>query len=186
MGTKLTRTKLQIADDRRQMAHYYFDEHMRQVDIAVRLNERPDVDYKLSQTMVSYDLRVVQQEWLRQRTENNASNKAEELQKIAYLESEYYAAWIRSRSKRQRQREEKSSAKGTKARSKMTITSDEPVGDPRFLTGVQCCIDLRCKILGLFNPTNSVQTDANWEFTLPPIRVVLGDRTIQIISSNWG
>ena len=33
-----------------------------------------------------------------------------------------------------------------------TIVKDRLVGDPRFLAGVQWCIDKRCKIMGLDAP----------------------------------
>ena len=75
---------------------------------------------------------------------------------------------------------------GAKARLKKVSTSYEPVGNPRFLKGVQWCIEMRCKILGLYASPEGMQTDTKKVYTMPPIRVVMGDRTIEIISSNWG
>jgi hypothetical protein len=83
----------------------------------------------LSRQQVGYDLEAVRQEWLDSALTDFNARKAEELARIDRLELEYWAAWERSKA--------------------------DGAGDPRFLAGVERCIEQRAKILGLHAPTET-------------------------------
>ena len=173
MRAKMKRTDAQRDVDRELIVDLVLRQHMFQADIALRLNERKDINYKLSQQMVSFDLRQIQKKWRRETMMVIDAYKAEQLQKLDQLELEYWAAWYKSCSVRQRQRVEKSTLGGGKVRLKKVSTSYKPVGNPRFLKGVLRCIEMRCRILGLYASLEATQTDANDEFVMPVIREVI-------------
>jgi hypothetical protein len=78
--------------------------------------------------------------------------KGEVLDETAQLKREYYDAWQRScedaetETKRQRQ-----AGEGNEVKEMMKVTKAQ-AGDPRFLQGVQWCIERRCKLLGIDAP----------------------------------
>lgn len=82
----------------------------------------------LSEATVSRDLKALHKEWLAGSRIGFSKAKARELAKIDRLEREYWEAWKRSRIEGQ-------------------------AGDPRFLAGIQWCIERRCKIMGIDAPT---------------------------------
>ncbi|MHB1357012.1 MAG: hypothetical protein ACYCZF_13670 [Anaerolineae bacterium] len=182
---KLTRNRLQIADDRRLIAHYYYEEGLTQADIAKLLNERDYVDYTLSQQVVSYDLKQVEKNWIQTSREYRAGLKAEQHKKIDNLEAVYWAAWERSLTKRQRQSVATKTVNGVKTRVKTVITSDEPDGDPRFLEGVQWCIEMRCELEGLYQKISYTPTDLPGKsYPTPAIYEQVGDS--KPVRVYWG
>jgi len=126
----------------------------------------------LSQAQVSRDLKALHGEWLKQATGNVAALKARELAKIDALERTYWAAWERSC---QEARRKSLRARGTITKSvtdadgttrfvqetpaEQVLTTEDKVGDKRYLEGVQWCIERRCKILGVDAPLKVAPTD---------------------------
>jgi len=104
-------------------------------------------DLVVTQQQVSYDLRILQKRWQKSALVNIDESKAKELAKVDHLEREYWAAWERSCQETERTTNENS------ARDKAQIRRQQPSGDPRFLAGVQWCINKRCEIMGLDAPT---------------------------------
>jgi len=103
---------------------------------------------KISQAQVSQDLKFIHGEWVKSALTDFDEIKAGELAKIDRLERENWEAWERSMTERVKTRE-------TIFRTNTTETMTEtvtPVGDPRFLQGVQWCISKRCEIFGLDAP----------------------------------
>ena len=115
----------------------------RQADIAA--------DLGVTQQQVSYDLKELQRRWQTSALANVDAARGRELSKIDNLEREYWAAWLRScedaETITQRSRE---TADGP--RKEATKATKDQVGDPRFLQGVQWCIERRCKLLGIDAP----------------------------------
>ena len=181
MSARMKRTKAQRDVDRELISDLVLHQSMFQADIARRLNERKDIKYKLSQQMISFDLRQIQKKWIRETMKVLDAYKAEQLKKIDQIESELWSAWYRSCSVRSRQRVEKSTLGGGKVRLKKVTTTYKPVGNPRFLKRIQRCIEMRCRILGLFasldatkNASHKVtQTDAKRDYVTPTIREVI-------------
>lgn len=144
------RSKAQVERDRVEIARLYLQGES-QVDIAGKLG--------LTQPMVSYDLKAVRAEWLKSSLINYDQAKARELAKIDNLELVYWESWERSlkdftsrivKAKNSASQEEREEA--TK-NALLTIKTEQRVGDPRFLEGIQWCINKRCQIFGLDAPT---------------------------------
>ena len=101
-------------------------------------------------------LKLLQQEWRRERINNINEAKQRELEKIDLLEREYYAAWMRSQRMAVKHVDRTGTIGTTKGDSLVdehTVTKEKQVGDPRYLQGIQWCIDKRSEILGINSAT---------------------------------
>jgi len=143
MGTGKRRSASQRAKDRRRTADLYLQGWL-QTAIAEEI--------KTSQATVSRDLKALQKDWLKSALRDFDKAKSQELAKVDRLEREYWDAWQRSC-----EDAETLVKDGTPEKvEKLKRTSKGQAGDPRFLQGVQWCIEKRCKILGIDAP---VKTD---------------------------
>jgi len=137
------RSTSQLIRDRRRIADCYLS-GWTQAAIAEELG--------VSQPTISLDLKALQKNWLESSLIDYNEAKAQELAKVDRLEREYWAAWEASKEDKETQTTEK--AAGEKAtRSKAQVRREGQVGNPSFLSGVQWCIERRCKILGIDAPT---------------------------------
>jgi len=148
MGTGKHRSKAQIARDRRRISDLYLQGWL-QADIADTIG--------VSAPTVSRDLKALQADWLESALIDFNEAKARELAKVDRLEREYWQAWRRSCEDAETIRQEGSrrgedGSKKLPPVDKVVKTSKGQAGDPRFLQGVQWCIDKRCKILGIDAP----------------------------------
>lgn len=82
--------------------------------------------YNITQQTISNDLARLRERWQERAARNIGEVVAEELRKIDALERTYLEAWQRS--------------------------VQQQIGDPRFLQGVQWCINKRCELLGANAP----------------------------------
>src|SRR5262249_16220414 len=99
-------------------------------------------------------LNAVRQEWLQSSLLDFNARKAEELARIDRLEREYWSAWEASKKERQTSTTEQTTdAEGEKL--KAGIRKVEQTGEPRYLAGVERCIEQRVKSLGLNAPTET-------------------------------
>lgn len=98
----------------------------------------------LSQAQISMDLATIQRRWRESSLVDINEARQRELERIDAMEREYWQAW--EASKGEQQRSTASQAGDTK---RAQIVKFESAGDPRFLAGVQWCVEQRCKILGL-------------------------------------
>jgi len=111
----------------------------------------------VGQTTVSRDIKALQDQWLESSLVDFTAAKATELAKIDNLERIYYDAWERSC-----EDAETTTKKAVEdGKKEATKTTKGQVGDPRFLNGVQWCIDKRCKIFGL--DVIKVHVQADWQ-----------------------
>jgi len=102
----------------------------------------------VTRQQIGYDLKTLQQRWRESSLRDFDARKAEELAKVDRLEVTHWLAWERSC-----QDSEVRTVKTTKdadgERTEASKRVEGQVGDPRFLEGVQRCIEQRCKLLGL-------------------------------------
>jgi hypothetical protein len=134
----------EIRRDRAEIARLYL-QRWTQAEIGQRLG--------LSRQQVGYDLNTVREEWLQSSLVDFNARKAEELARIDRLERVYWDAWEASgKEKETTTSEQVSKGGGGDERTKAAIRKEERTGDPRYLAGVQWCIDRRSKILGLDAP----------------------------------
>jgi len=137
--TTSTKQKTDVAARRREIGRHYL-QGKTQAEIA-SLQE-------VSQPTISRDLRWLREQWLQSALIDINEAKARELAKIDALELTYWAAWERSCE----DAETLQQVGGKEGPDKITKTSKDQAGDPRFLQGVQWCIERRCKILGVDAP----------------------------------
>jgi len=142
------RSPAQLARDRRLISRLYFAGKL-QIEIAEEVG--------VSQSTVSLDLKVLQRQWLESSLIDFDKAKARELAKIDNLELTYHAAWLRScedaetltqKGKLRTGEEKLQPAEATK-------TTKGQAGDPRFLQGIQWCIEKRIKIFGFDAPVKA-------------------------------
>jgi len=133
----------EILSRRAKVSDLYLKGHI-QAEIARRLD--------CTQQQVSLDLQVIRDEW-RESIFRNFDEKQElELQKIDQLERTYWAEYERSKLPKTRKT---SKGRGTTEKATSVEKTDmveERLGDPRYLEGVQWCVNKRCQILGLDAP----------------------------------
>lgn len=136
----------------------------------------------LSQQMVSYDLKLLRDQWLKSALTDFNSQRSVSLGKIDELEVTYWNAWEASRrtksisqTKRLKKRiqEQRSAISGrseateddgaSSITEEASVRKEDQVGNPAFLSGVQWCIDRRITLLGLDAPKKidmTVKTEA--------------------------
>lgn len=111
----------------------------------------------IDQSTVSRDLKALQEQWAAHATALLDTHKAAELARIDGLERTYWEAWAASKTYK---RETQAGARGPDGKAQPTrasVTSEARPGNPAFLAGVERCIALRCKLLGLNAPEKHEQ-----------------------------
>lgn len=119
-----------------------------QADIAKELGVSANTVFKL--------LGEVKKRWLLNQVQNIEARKVMELERIDRIEREYWDAW--EHSKKGQNKVISTRLKRTTMRGDSTEETNgqeflDTPGDPRFLEGIQKCITLRSKILGLEEAT---------------------------------
>jgi hypothetical protein len=138
--------ELAIESRRSQVARLFLQGVKRQGELASRLG--------VDRSTVSRDLKVLNTRWREAAVHDLDAAKGQELERIDLLEQEYWAAWEASKQERQTSTTEQTTdAEGERLRA--GIRKVEQTGDPRYLAGVQWCIEQRAKILGLHAPTET-------------------------------
>lgn len=145
------RTKNQRARDLVIIAEMYLGGAL-QTEIAQKLG--------ITQARVSQELRVIQKEWEKRYAGTIHELKMRELAKIDSLELMYLEQFQKSMKMARVTREEK---QGTKESYVKERTEESQLGDPRYLQGIQWCIEQRCKLLGLNAPVKVAPTDPTGE-----------------------
>lgn len=140
------RTPSQRESDLEKIAALYL-KGKRQSDIAAELD--------LSQMVISRDLAEIHERWRESTLVSINEAKHRELARIDELERTYWDAWQRSIGERVKTRTEKSADSVAKA----SVEKEQLVGNATFLTGVQWCIEQRCKIFGIYEATKIAITD---------------------------
>lgn len=155
------RQPAQIARDRRNIGRMYL-KGMIQADIAKEL--------KLSQPTVSNEIKLLVNEWRKERVNDINEAKQRELAKLDNLELEFWEAWVRS----QDDAVTRTEGFGQQGRIDQTKTTGQ-VGNPAFLDGVLKCIDRRCAILGVDAPKKIEGAGENGEILIKGYVVISPD-----------
>ena len=156
------RTHHQLQRDRQLIADWY-SRGETQTAIAALINSGAhlvkDEDgvcveprYTLSQQTISNDIKAIQKAWLESSLRDFDEMRAEQLGKIDEQERRYHRGWERSCLDAETVVRKQKEGGGKEQQ----MTSKGQAGDPRFLAGVDGCIDRRCKLLGLDAPTKSI------------------------------
>lgn len=146
------RQRTDLAARRREVSKLYLSGRT-QPEIARQL--------QVSQPTISRDLKYLQEKWIQSALVDINEAKGKEIAKIDSLEIEYWEAWRRSLKERKETTTKGMISQGIQPKTvEQTIKRIETIGDPRFLQGVERCIDKRCQILGLDAPETF---EVNWK-----------------------
>ena len=116
-------------------------------------------ELEVTRQQIGYDLKVLRRLWHTSAIRDFDEARGRELAKIDRVEREFWDAWERSCDAARIENTKARRNAGGESVEKSTRT-EEQVGDPRFLQGVERCIERRCKLLGLDAPTRSELTGA--------------------------
>lgn len=141
-----------------------------QTEIAETLSStRP---YTLSRVTITNDLTTIRQRWREDTTRGMDELKSEQLAKIDDLERIYRERFEASRGEKKRTTSSHSGRAGnagqipTPSHVSVSVVTENSDGDDRWLSGIQWCIEQRCRILGLIAPTRLANADGG---NIPPI-----------------
>lgn len=121
--------------------------------------------YQVTSSMVYNDVTKIHARWINSYLVNFDDAKAKELAHIDALEKEYWEAWKNSLKPAEIVDSEKvddsqGNLRGvsvpTYSRTKVRKRKKDSYGEPDFLTGIQWCIEQRCKIMGLMIYTQNI------------------------------
>lgn len=158
------RTEMQREADLQIVSELYLKQWTQEKIAAYIAELRRPLGYEVSQQQISLDIKAIQKRWQKSEVMNFNEAKQRELERIDVLEREYWEAWIKSQEPR-KIASRKISNDGTVE----TQSSEVRNGDPRYLAGIQWCIEQRCKILGVEAPKRTELTGADGK----PIPIVI-------------
>ncbi len=162
------RLPIQRERDLRTIARMYLRGY-HQDEIAKRI--------EVSGNQISYDIKDIKRRWLKSTLIDFNERMGAELEKIDQIEREYIEGYKRSKkrkiTKTRKQvplyknpegnlyvdvsgelKEEKQIIRSGELVTEENIKTELRDGDPRWLDGIQQCIDKRCKIFGLYRTTS--------------------------------
>jgi hypothetical protein len=141
--------ELTIESRRTQLAELFLRGIKRQSELARRLG--------VNRSTVSRDLKALNARWKEAAIRDLDEAKGQELDRLDLLEQEYWDAWQKSKNGHETTTTEQTTTPDGE-RNKAAIRREDQHGDPRYLAGVQWCIDRRCEILGLKAPQKIAPT----------------------------
>ncbi len=182
------RTKIEIQKERMEIARYYL-QGKSQIEIAQILSSETR---KVTQQMVSYDLKIIQEGWLQSALRDFDEARAQELARIDALEREYWEAWERSKVPLKVTESERSD--GNTSTKKAKIKQTDSIGNTKYLEGVQWCVERRCQLLGFDAPKKLDHSGKlnlnNYSFDVSKLtdeqlqRIIKGENPLNVISAT--
>lgn len=140
------------AKDRLEVIEYYL-KGKNYRDIAKMISD--DREYSISHVAVGNDVKFVLNEWKKTRDDKVELYLTIELAKIDKLEREYWEAWEKSKVDWEQKaakiikNKDGKEIGGVLSREETSVKHFTEFGDPRFLQGVERCIEKRIALLGL-------------------------------------
>lgn len=141
--THINRRPNEIARDRQIISEMYLRGKL-QHEIAEKLGR--------TQSHISLELAAIRKQWEKSTLFNFNEQRCRELAKIDQLERTYWEAWERSLGKISQTTQSFRSEDGEVVMDKGTQQERELSGNPAYLVGVERCIEMRVKLLGLNSP----------------------------------
>ena len=151
------RSKEQVLVDRAEMARRY---------LRGETLEKIGTELGFDRSTVGKELKAIRAQWLQSSLVDFNDAKARELAKIDHLEETYWDAWKRSigQVKKTTQQAERLDA-NTLVPIRATVQTEESIGNPTYLQGVQWCIQKRLDIFGLEAPKQLKITERDQEIS---------------------
>ena len=144
------RSQFQKDHDRARIASMVKEDH-KQTEIAAELG--------LSPQLVSKEIKAMNEEWRFSHCGDVVDHKAREVERLNYLEGLLWECWDKSKEgKTTKQRwllpgvttEADPNPKPVPCR--MSVTTENDPGDPRYMKAILDVAKQRCKLLGLYGP----------------------------------
>lgn len=159
------RTREQVQKDRAEVARRYLRGET-QAEIAKIVG--------MTQQQISYDLKQIRKAWLDSSVMDFNESVSRQLARIDELERVHWQSWIDSGGTITKTttkgwgiaKKNEGSAKPKAKKVDQIVVTEEVVGDPRYLVGVQWCISERNKLLGLYAPTRQDITSGGEQLTV--------------------
>ena len=122
------------------------------------------VQYNISHVTVAADIKFLLKQWRDDRIHDITNQKLIELTKIDKLEQTYWEAWEKSveNHKKVISKNKGKTTSATPEFSEITNMEIREFGEPRYLQGIERCIDKRCKLLGLDAPVVMKNEDTSF------------------------
>lgn len=122
---------------------------------------------QVTQGQISQDLHAIRDEWRESALMDFNEHKIKELAKLDHLEATLWAAWEQSLKPIKKKTVKKSGKLDIKLPADKQLPShfdqtdveEGRLGDPRYLEGIQRCIQKRCDLLGLDAPLKLAPLD---------------------------
>jgi len=153
------RKKTEVDEDRNVITPLYLKGFSFR-EIAKRCSEI--TGRSVSYETVRNDVKAILEAFQTQRNDLIQYHLTIELEKINVLELEYWNVWEKSKADRKKKSIKKKTVVNTNSRlvkkpieetTEFNDTEMVNMGDPRYLAGIQWCIEQRCKLLGIGAPT---------------------------------
>jgi hypothetical protein len=150
-----------VEQDRNYVAEFYLKGYSTRA-IAKMITERVGNGYSVTHNTVSKDIRALLKQWSAERIDDINQRKIIELEKLDKLEHTYWEAWEKS-AKDYTKKSTKLAGKEKGGKIKpnyreVTETEMQAYGNPAYLSGIQWCVEKRCKILGIDAPSKTDHT----------------------------
>jgi hypothetical protein len=154
------RLKTEVEEDRNVITPLYLKGYtLREI-----ANRCTDITGRsISFVTVRSDVKAILKAFQTNRDDMIQYNLTIELEKINVLELEYWSVWEKSKADRKKKSIKKKTRSGSKSLKENKYPIEETteyndtemvnMGDPRYLAGIQWCIEQRCKLLGIGAPT---------------------------------
>jgi len=156
---KLKRNNNQMAHDKAVMAELSLKGYTLQ-RIVDEINGRykaSGVAISITTTSVCKELKQIREEWRKSGLLNTNEHKMIQLKKLDILEQQYWDSWQRSIEKPVKKTVSKKISYRSGEEMKQSEAKEEDFyGDPRFLDGINKCIQQRSALLGLANEDGTV------------------------------
>lgn len=107
----------------------------------------------ITRVTVWKDLKVLNERWKESALIDLDAAKGQLLDELNDLKRNYWEAWEQSREEaKTKTLKAKSDNKGNPTPDTQTVKTEEQCGDPRYLQGIEKCLQETAKILGLYAP----------------------------------
>jgi hypothetical protein len=138
----------------------------------------------VTKAQVFYDLKKCRAQWVKDANSCFDTRKAEELARIDRLENEYWEAWRGSLEEFTSTTKHAETAQGGTQKQRATVKTEARNGDPRYLSGVQWCIQKRTEILGLDAPQKNEVAIADTTNARDKLRNVIRSAGVGVVANG--
>jgi hypothetical protein len=155
----MVRQKFERERDKQYITEWYLKGYSCR-SIAVYLSEKVGIPNYLSYKTISKEVAYIISEWQKERIDDINHQKTIELEKLNKLERTYWMAWEKSIEDYEKKAKKMKGPLGFDKKGEQLKPTEQELhsismtsfGNPSYLSGIERCIERRCKILGIDAP----------------------------------